>query len=154
MEADVGTLDVSDATVESKNGKIELKASSITADGATITTNKEIKLEAESGAVSLVGTTVESKNGKIEIKSAGRLSAGGAVFETNKEITLTSSGDMTLDGAEISSKNGQATLTLNQASATLAIDKAVLQDRDSTVVYSPSGVTVTGTPAQGSVQAG
>jgi len=154
LESEVGELDVSDATVDSTNGKIELKGGSITADGASITTNTEIKLEAESGSISLTGSTVDSTNGKIEVKSGGRLSASSAVFDTNREIKLTSSGDMTLDGTEISSTNGQATLALGRASATLSVDNAVLQDRDSTVAYSPSGVGVTGTPATGSVQAG
>ncbi|WP_435185953.1 hypothetical protein [Halobellus sp. EA9] len=154
MESESGTLAVADATVDSKNGKVKLKGPSVDASGATITAAKKTKLTAESGELTVTDATVESKNGKIKLKSNAKLRASSAVIETSKKIKLTSSGDMTLDGAEISSTNGQATLTLNQASATLAIDKAVLQDRDSTVVYSPSGVTVTGTPAQGSVQAG
>ncbi|MFA1609980.1 hypothetical protein [Halobellus rubicundus] len=154
VESESGTLTLTDSTVDSKNGQIKLKSPSIDADRASITTNKQIKLTAESGALDITDATIQSKNGQIELKSNAELLASGAVIDTNKQIKLTSSGDMTLDNAEIRSKNGEASLTLNQASATLAIDGAVMQDRDSTVVYSPSGITVNGTPAQGSVQAG
>jgi hypothetical protein len=154
VESESGQLTLADATVDSKNGQIQLKGPSVGANGASITTNKQIKLTAESGELALTGATVESENGQIQLKSNAQLRASSAVIETNKQIKLTSSGDMTLDGAEISSTNGEASLTLNQASATLSVDGAVLQDRDATVVYSPGGVSVTGTPAQGSVQAG
>lgn len=152
--ATAGAIDVSDASVDSKNGQIRLTGDSITADGATIAAGHAVTLTAEAGSSSLVGASVESKNGEIAVTADDSLAASSATFDTNAAIDLASSGDMTLDGTEISSKNGHATLALGRSSATLSVDNAVLRDRDSTVVYTPSGVTVDGTPAKGNVQAG
>ncbi|SEF65587.1 AsmA family protein [Halobellus limi] len=151
--ADSGTLRLTDATVDSKNGEIELGGGSIDAAGATISTNVGISLATESGDLQLGEATVESKNGEVTVESSGDLLASGAVFETNVEISLSASGDVLLDAARLTSSNGQATVALDVESATLSIDSAVLDDRDSTITYSPSEAAVTGTPSRGSVQA-
>ncbi|WP_435064836.1 hypothetical protein [Halobaculum sp. EA56] len=154
LESEGSTLTLSDASVTSKNGAITLKATHIDAESATISTNREIKITSESGPVSLRYASVESKNGEITVKSTANLDADGAVIKTNKAIKLTATGNVTIAGTRISSMNGQATITLNRASATLAVDGAVIADRDNTVVYSPSGVRVIGSPSQGTVRAG
>ncbi|WP_144906343.1 DUF4097 domain-containing protein [Halobellus captivus] len=154
LAADGGELTLTDATVDSTNGEIDLAGGSIQAAGASISTDVGIGLTAESGTLQLGEASVTSSNGELEIESAADILASGAAFETNVGIAFSASGDVLLDAARVASSNGQAEVALGVESATLSVDRATLDDRDGTLTYDPSGVTVEGTPARGSVQAG
>ncbi|WP_336021593.1 hypothetical protein [Halobellus salinisoli] len=149
-----GPLTLPDATIDSSNGEIELAGRSIDATGIDISTNVAITVVSESGAIRVSDGTIESSNGEIVVESADSLGADGAAFSTNVAIELEASGDVDLDAARLASSNGQATVELNRGSATLSVGGAVIADRDSTLTYSPGGVTVSGTPDRGSVQRG
>jgi len=142
LDAD-GSVDISTARVES-NKQISLNGATFSGAGATVSTQKRITVDVK-GAVDLGNARLDTNK---EISVTGSvISARGAVFDTNKDISLTSDTSINLEKASIAT-NKQASASL---ATTLFVDDLSVQDKDDTLTYGPSTVTVRGTASRGEV---
>jgi hypothetical protein len=148
VPSDVGTLDLGRNTLSTRSMRIRTDID---------TRGGGVQLLAEE-TIDIAGQTVVVRGGDIEISAgeggSGRLIATGATIDTNRELRLRSNGDLSIDAATVrsgSSRNIETTLGTD--GATLFVDGATISDRDDTIEYAPGGVTVDGTPTQGSVTA-
>lgn len=153
IESTSGTTDLRGATLDSDTGQITVTGPSILADGATFRADNGFSLIADSAAVDISDASLIATYGDIVVTAGTTIDATGSSFENNPGVTLTAGDAVTLTNADIQINTGwgSAAVDLDAASATLAVGGLSVDDNDDTLVYSPSGVTVTGTPSSGSV---
>jgi len=133
-----GTANVDGATLIGVFGDASVSGKSVSARNANV--------------VSYFGTTTLS----ARERGGGPLDATGATLQSRYggDIVLESSGDMVLETAELQAPYGEITADLRRGSSTLFVDGASITDSDDTLIYSPRGTSVDGTPAAGSVSSG
>jgi hypothetical protein len=115
--------------------------------------------EVSGNSVSARGANVGSYFGTVTLSA--RENGGGPLDATNASLTslysdirLESSGNMRIENAELEAQYGDITADLRRGGRTLFVDDASISDSDDTLVYSPRGTTVNGTPTAGSVSSG
>ncbi|WP_411964495.1 hemagglutinin repeat-containing protein [Haloferax sp. YSMS24] len=158
-EAELATFDDSTATlvIDADGSKVRQSSIDITAASVTIqntdlvtTGTGDISIQATAGPIDAQGVTLDS-NGGIRLHTSGTLTANRSTLASRDNIDLTSSGDISLAGATLDAKNADVTADLGTNTATLDVNGATIVDGDDTLVYSPNGITVVGTPASGRV---
>lgn len=141
-----------DVTVTAGSGDLVIEG--VTVDSAS---DRAITLRGETGVMAN-GTTIDSGAAITVRANSGELHLSDATVEANEkaaDITLKSDGDMYLESTTITALSGRkADASLSTSSSTLYVSGASISDGDDTLTYSPSGVTVDGSPASGSVAAG
>ena len=169
FQSDSGSVSLSatdgDADLGGQNvlaaGRADVSATgTATVDGAAVigvfgdssVTGKSVSAR-NANVVSYFGTTTLS----ARERGGGPLDATNATLQSRYggDIVLESSGDMRLENAEIQAPYGDITADLQRGGRTLFVDGASIDDADAdnTLVYTPRGTTVDGTPAAGSVSA-
>ena len=164
-------------TVEDRNGGVSITANSLTAETDFRSRNGGVDIEATGGDVDLNGQTARSRNGDVSISASGDVDITDATLRSrNEDITVESSGTITAERSSLRTRNGDVSLTsvgsidptdatlrtrngdltadLGTNSATLTVEGTAFVRRSGpgTLLYSPGGVTVQGTPEQGSTQ--
>lgn len=162
-------------TVRNRNEEISITANSITVETDIRSRNGGVVLESTGGGIDASGQTLRSRNEGVEITSSGPVDISDATIRSrneavvvesgdridaqrvdirsrNGDIEFTSVGDIDLTDAKLDGRNGAKTADLGTASATLTVDGAEIEGKSTqTLRYGPSGVTVDGSPAKGSV---
>ncbi|KAB1187476.1 MULTISPECIES: hypothetical protein [Haloferax] len=114
--------------------------------------NRQNSIDITAASVTIQGTTLKSTNGNVSVQATtGTLDARNSTLSANNNISLASSGDMLLNDSTVKSTKGDITADLGTTSATLEVRATDISDTDDTLVYTPSGVTVDGTPKSGQV---
>lgn len=151
ISADTVTVDGTD--FNGQNGDMSFTAESITMTGATLDSkNAQLSLTSTSGAIDVTGSTLLTKK-SVTIDAAGDLHANQTVMDAEGDISLAAGGDVFVRQAQLSAGNGNTAVTadLGSTASTLDVTDVQITDKDDTLVYGPSGVTVVGTPTSGQV---
>lgn len=156
LEATGGSVDIAGQTVTSRNGGVDVDAAgSVSASGAVVESrNVDVSLSAD-GALDVSGATLWSRNAAVRLSAGGPISAVDATLQSrHQNVQLDSGGAIDIRNAGLWSRNGQLTADLGSSGSTLSVGGAEITDRNGggTLTYTPSGVTVAGTPAVGTVQ--
>ncbi len=153
VESTGGDLRVTGQSLSAANGDATLTgAGAVVVDGSTVESTTG-QVDVDGGTVSARNADLSAANSALQLTSDGTLDATGAgLSSSTSDVALVSNGDMLLDSATLTATNGDATADLGGGNAVLHVDQAVIDDTNDTLDRSPNGVTVQGTPSEGSVE--
>ncbi|WP_277554103.1 PKD domain-containing protein [Halobaculum limi] len=139
--------------VRTNGAAVDITAKTITS-GADFRANGDVITLTAEGDIDISGGILESNgNGDITVTSTnGNISAVGTTFDAGGGVVLESNGDINLDSAVLLGDTNTA--DLGTPAATLSVNETSIDGKGKngdTLVYSPTGVTVVGSPSTGTV---
>ncbi|KXB07203.1 hypothetical protein AKJ51_01825 [candidate division MSBL1 archaeon SCGC-AAA382A20] len=151
-----GPINITGASIESGTDVKLHEASSAILDDTDITAGNKVEVKGENISATNASITANTKNVILDAKGSGPINASGIHIDSGEGVYFQNvNGNLHIDdsetrGAKITASDKIET-NFASDSWTLYCDGVEIYDSDDTLIYSPSGVTVVGSPEHGSV---